>query len=446
MAAKGLAVWRLAAVAGLCSFGCLAQAQEAGSMTYAAAAITSIPTLGGWALAGLSLLILLVAARRPSLRGRLMVPLVLVLASGGLLLGQSGWLLAALLANYSLQAPAPGGTSAVEIAGGLLNTYSNDSAIDLEVRSLQLPAACPHTGAGNSCRPGARIVVAGECVIDCRPVTETPPPITSVTLNFFLDDSANQTYEASDGLAYRGSFSFDSTTRALVFDPVFGGPYPLLFDDGPITAGGREPPGAVAGDSIWGATAILETSTATNLEYFAIRGSDGSTTGEFIWDRSNGLLSIPAGATGTIDVPGLVIPAFGETDLLLTIDVSGNGANLAPLFQGNDYTGQVEVSTTALSGELLFNRLTMRDDGLAGDAVAGDGIYSLQLSENFAKHDGLLPSGRLIRYVFILAGDEYKALVGDLAVAQATGTQLFFNGTSAIPGVGGSGDLVAIVP
>lgn len=414
-------------------------------MTYAAAS-TSIPTLGGWALAGLALLMLLIVARRPGAGSRLLTPLLLVAASVGLLLGQSGWLVAALAGNYSLQAPSAGGTNTVEIAGGVLNTYNNDSAIDLEVRSLQLPAECPHAAAANSCRPGAKITPAGQCVIDCRPATEPPPSATSVTLNFFVDDSANRTYEPGDGLAYRGSFSFDAANRTLVFNGNFAGPYPLLFDDGPVTTGGHEPAGAVAGDGIWGATAILDTSSATNLEYFAIRGSDGSTTGEFIWDRPNGLLSIPAGSTGEIDLPGLVIPAFGETDMLLTIDVSDNGGNLMPLYQGVDYTGQVEVRLNALSGELLFDRLTMRDDGLAGDAVAGDGIYSALLSENFAKHDGLLPPGRVIRYVFLLAGNEYKAQVGDQLVAQTAGTQLFFNGSTATPGVSESGDLEATVP
>src|SRR5690606_21565185 len=44
------------------------------------------------------------------------------------------------------------------------------------------------------------------------------------TLTFEIDDSANKTYDGSDGLAWKGSFSYDDKTNTLTHDPAWGGP------------------------------------------------------------------------------------------------------------------------------------------------------------------------------------------------------------------------------
>ena len=91
--------------------------------------------------------------------------------------------------------------------------------------------------------------------------------------------------------------------------------------------------------------------------------------------------------------------------MLDTVNVSKNGSNLAEPFRGDNYTDAVRIRLNALSGPLLEDSLVMRDDGTGGDAVADDGIYSLLLSENFGKHDGLLATGSTVRFVIELAGD-----------------------------------------
>jgi len=49
-------------------------------------------------------------------------------------------------------------------------------------------------------------------------------PDGTVGVDFSVDDTANQTYTAGDGLAWKGSFGFDSKTRVLAYDPGWSGP------------------------------------------------------------------------------------------------------------------------------------------------------------------------------------------------------------------------------
>lgn len=249
------------------------------------------------------------------------------------------------------------------------------------------------------------------------------PPADTVAVNFSIDDTANQTYDDTDGLAWKGSFSYDPDTRMLTFDGSWGGPFAVLYDDGPWNMGGHEPAGSTAGDHIWGITVWTSNAADQTFEYGAIRGSVDGADGSWIWTGSNGTFMVTANGTTAIDATGLVIAPFGTTDLKLTLDTSGTGANLDPLFQGVTYT-KVQVKGSAWG----WNLIDMVDDGTKGDDTASDGIYTFVLSENLAKHDGLLTSGQVAQFVFVLDDSEYKD--GSGAATEGVGAYLKPDGGS----------------
>ncbi|MEZ4485254.1 MAG: PKD domain-containing protein [Syntrophotaleaceae bacterium] len=133
------------------------------------------------------------------------------------------------------------------------------------------------------------------------------PPVDHVAVNFTIDDTANQTYGADDGLAWKGSFGFDSATRILSLDNSWGGPFVMLYDDGPWSSGGHEPAGATAGDSLWGVTVWVSNAANQTFEYGAISGSTDGSDGAWIWVGPNGTFTVSTGATTPIDATGLVL-------------------------------------------------------------------------------------------------------------------------------------------
>jgi hypothetical protein len=235
-------------------------------------------------------------------------------------------------------------------------------------------------------------------------VADTDVPVF-VALEFSVDDRANQTYTVADGLAWKGSLAFDAVTGLAAFDPSWVGPYPMLYDDGPVALGGHEPHDAVADDHVWGVSVQLPSpATELGFEYGAVRGSVSGQDGVWIWVGPNGAFTVPAHATGYITAPGLVLPAFGEVDLKLTIDVSHNGAQLAPDFQG------VAYSSVAVKGNAwAWAEVVMTDDGTGADAVANDGVYTFLLSSAVGPHEGLLFVGDMTQFVFVLDGAEYRS-------------------------------------
>jgi hypothetical protein len=248
------------------------------------------------------------------------------------------------------------------------------------------------------------------------PHTFTPPP-GAVDINFSVDDSANQTYTQADGLAWKGSFSYDAPTRILTRNPAWPGPYVLLWDDGPWTRGGHEPEEATADDHVWGVTVFMESPEEDlTLEYGVIRGSVDGSDGEWIWTGSNGLLTVQAGETDALTADGLTIRAFGTTDLRLTLD----SANLAPSFGDFDSADRVRVKSSVWG----WREIDAVDDGTKGDEMAGDGRFTFVLGENVGEgtdfpHAGLLHSGDQAEFIFVLAGIEYR--VGNEASSQGVG-------------------------
>jgi hypothetical protein len=234
-------------------------------------------------------------------------------------------------------------------------------------------------------------------------------PANTVALSFTIDDSANKTYGAGDGLKWKGSFTYDEATRKLTHDPGWGGgngPYPPLYDDGPWDQGGHEPAGSTAGDNIWGVTVFLDVPTMDlNFEYGAENGAG------WIWVGPNGTFMVPANSTSAVTATGLTVAAHGTIDMRLTIDTSTLAAGFD--FDPTMHTMKVKGSYGS------WQELDCLDDGTKGDETAGDGIYTFVLSENVGagsslKHSGLLKTGDVAQFVFVVRGVEYKGTVAGI--------------------------------
>lgn len=256
-------------------------------------------------------------------------------------------------------------------------------------------AGRPDTGTPDAGRADTGTTDAG------TPDTGPVPDAGFIRLNFSIDDSANQTYTSTDGLAWKGSMTYDSASNIVVRNPGWTGPFPLLYDDGPWSGGGHEPAGSTAGDNIWGCSPEFAVpSEDAAFEYGAIRGSVDGSDGQWIWQGGNGTFTVNAGQTTDVDVPGLTIAAFGTIDMRLEIDTS----TLAPEFSTFDPANGINVKGSAWAWE----EIGCVDDGTAGDQVAADGIYTFVFSENIGRHAGLLNSGDEPQFVFVLGGVEYK--------------------------------------
>jgi hypothetical protein len=231
-------------------------------------------------------------------------------------------------------------------------------------------------------------------------------PADTVAISFSIDDSANKTYTAGE-LQWKGSFTYDDATRILTHDAGWGGgtgPYPTLYDDGPWSAGGHEPAGETAGDSVWGITVFFPIpDTDTNFEYGA-QNSDGG----WIWTGDgNGTFSVTAGATNPITATGMSIEPFGKIDLRLSLDV--NALSDQHTFTAGD-TVMVKGSFAA------WSEMSCLDDGTKGDETSADGVYTFVMSENVGAgtdfpHSGLLKSGDKPQFVFVIHGVEYKGTI-----------------------------------
>jgi hypothetical protein len=224
------------------------------------------------------------------------------------------------------------------------------------------------------------------------------------SIAFTIDDSANGTYTAGE-LEWKGSFAYDAATGYVTYDGTWTGPFPTLFDDGPSSAGGHEPTGATASDSIWGVVVKFAPPDADVTFEYGAQNSGGG----WIWQGQNGTVTVPAGSTATIVADGLVIPAFGTIDFRLMIDTNALAAN---------WTFTPGTDTLTVKGSYAaWAEMTLVDDGTKGDPAASDGIYTFVLSENVGAgtsfpHSGLLESGGQPEFVFVIAGVEYKGDIG----------------------------------
>ena len=314
------------------------------------------------------------------------------------------WLMtAALLAAVAALSPACGDSGAS--TGGDETSGAETSGDETSDGMTGGPGATPDDedasgGATDSDATGAVDPDAG-------PGDGTCPP-DHVQITFSVDDSANQTYGPGQ-LIWTGSFAHDATTNTIAFASSWlpeEGPYPFVWDDGPLSAGGHEPEGASAGDHVFSVAVCYYAEQDRILSYGALNSDL-----RWIWVGANGQVEVPAGATGRVDLDGLVIDPFGDRDFKLFVE-------MAALHES--------FSTVSLATHGVYVKGTMNawtpvqllDDGQLGDEAAGDGVVTYQHGELLGPHDGLLRPGQEAQFVFVFAkgeadpdeGLEYKVL------------------------------------
>ncbi|MBW2701424.1 MAG: IPT/TIG domain-containing protein, partial [Deltaproteobacteria bacterium] len=225
-----------------------------------------------------------------------------------------------------------------------------------------------------------------------------PEGYASVT--FFIDDKANQTYASSD-LQWKGSFVYDPTSNIITYDAAWAGelgPYPVLYDDGPIAAGGHEMPGATADDHVFSVEVYVQAPAdlTQEFQYGAI-----NEFGNWIWEGSNGSFDLVPGTTDRLDADGYYIHGFGTYDLRVTLDIAQLNADFLPF--------DPAVNRIYLKGSMnSWEKRQLLDNGQKGDVAADDGIYTYWHAENLGPHDGMLYVGQHVQFVFMIDNFEYK--------------------------------------
>lgn len=231
------------------------------------------------------------------------------------------------------------------------------------------------------------------------------------TLVFVVDDSKNKTF--GDGeIKWTGSFSWDEATNTIVYSSSWlptDGPFPPLYDDGPISQGGHEAEGAVANDHLFSTEVRYLADQDRIIEFGALNEFDN-----WIWVGPNGTVEIPQGSTERYELPWLTLPEHGPIDLKLVLDV----AKLHSDFAGAD-PAKVFVKGTMN----MWAPVQILDDGTGGDDAAGDGLYTYVHLNKLGPHDGGLNAGDEAQFVFVIGygeggaeeGIEYK-VGGDAVV------------------------------
>jgi hypothetical protein len=283
-------------------------------------------------------------------------------------------------------------------------------------------------------------------------------PAGTVPVNFTVDDSKNKVYKLGD-LEWKGAMKFDPTTRLVTKDSNWSGPYAKLYDDGPWSAGGHEPAGAVAGDNKWGVT-IFATPPATGTDSYeyglndttACAPSSTCVNGNgWSWLGANGSFSVAAGATAAITAAGRSFPAFGTYDVKVTAKKSAldsycalsapatctqdsdcNNANYkcvtvgsakqCALKQRQKCTGGVscpsgsgadaQTCTAPDTSKVTFkSSMTSWSEVLVTDDGTGNFVFTLSKTVgagNAIPHAGLVSNGDTPEFLFVLNGVEYR--------------------------------------
>lgn len=255
--------------------------------------------------------------------------------------------------------------------------------------------------------------IAGACS-SSSDSSSTPTPAPKVAVNFTVIDSTG-TFGPNE-LQWKGSMKIDAATRTITKDTTWGGPYPVLYDDGPwdvTSIAGHEPSGSTAGDHHWGVTVYVtppETGTDTyeyGLVDAAYQNSTSMGGGQiaggngWIWKGGNGTFAVPAGRTAPINATGMTIPAWGTIDLELTVNATDMATALTTT------AGAPTLTKIGVKGGAWgWNTIWLADDGAKGDATASDHIYTMHLSEYAGTgkpffHTGLLHAGDKPEFVFV---------------------------------------------
>lgn len=261
-------------------------------------------------------------------------------------------------------------------------------------------------------------------------VPDSRPP-GFAAIRFAVDDTANKTYGDKE-MKWTGSFAWNEADNTIAYASSWlptDGPFPWLYDDGPRSADGHEPEGAVKGDHVFETEVLVKAEEDLTFEYGVLNELD-----RWIWIGPNGVVTIPAGSTDTVDAARLIVPSFGEVDLKLTLDLKALHPNFATITLA-DYDVYLKSSANS------WTPVQLLDDGDAslGDETAGDGVVTFVQSKRLGGHDGRLRSDQHAQFVFVFAiagfspddGQEYKAAPTVLAEGVRAYTDAAVPGTFA---------------
>jgi len=219
-------------------------------------------------------------------------------------------------------------------------------------------------------------------------------------ITFFVDDRANETFQDGD-IKWTGSFAWNAQDNSIEFATSWlptDGPFPLLYDDGPVTDGGHEMGEAVAGDHIFSTEVYFKAVEETTFQYGVLNELDF-----WMWEGPNGEFTIPAGGTGSVHAEGLVLQPFGAIDIKVTVDTNELHPDFAYI---QDWPG----INVYLKGNInMWTPVQVVDtgpDGGKGDDAAGDGIYTYVQSLNLGKHTGLLLPDQHAQFTAMFSSEE----------------------------------------
>lgn len=250
-----------------------------------------------------------------------------------------------------------------------------------------------------------------------------------VWLTFEVDDSANKTFGDGD-MRWTGSFTWDSASNTIAYATSWmptDGPFPPLYDDGPLSKGGHEHEGATAADHIFSTAVKFATTADTTIEYGALNELD-----HWMWLGPNGKLVIKKGATGIVAVPGMALKKFGTADVKLVLDTKALAAAFAKWSTTNN-------KFFAKGSMNQWTPVQLLDDGKKGDEAAGDGKLTFVLKQNLGIHDGPVSVGDEVQFIFVATtgdalpedGQEYKGATQALQEGVAAWTDAGSGWTSA---------------
>jgi hypothetical protein len=247
-----------------------------------------------------------------------------------------------------------------------------------------------------------------------------------LVLTFAVDDSANKTFE--DGqIVWTGSFSWDEKSNTITYATSWlptDGPYPPLYDDGPVSKGGHEQEGATKGDHIFSTQVKYAPTEDRLIEYGAL-----NELGNWMWVGPNGKLEIQKGQSGVVAVPGMKLPKHGDIDLKVTLDTVKLNACCSK-WNTKDYAFYLKGTMN------MWTPIQLLDNGQKGDEVAGDGVLTYIHKQNLGIHDGGLSAGDEVQFVFVTTKGDQTA---DAGAEYKAGTTAFADGVSAWASTGVAG-------
>ena len=286
----------------------------------------------------------------------------------------------------------PRGDAAIDVDGGAPGVGDGaalDAVVSRDDAGRPLDGGAAHDGAGSEdTGPEDTGADAGA---DAGSLV--PPGVVAV--DFAVDDRANRSY-AAGLLRWKGAFVFDPTTAHLTPAPDWRGPYPELWDDGGVELGGHEPPGARAGDHVWGVRAYVARPAADQVFEYGLEGGPAAEP-RWIWSGRNGTFTVPAVGPDVVMAQGFTVPAWGTRDLRLSFDVERSAPAL-----GLDGLGVsvVEVKSSAWGWALLPLLPTT-----PGRFVV---VMSAHLGAGTSlPHHGRLLAGTHVELVLVVDGREY---------------------------------------